>query len=346
MMHYPQIPALDHLAMQAATDRQHHLTKPTGSMGDLEKISIKLAGIQGNPLPLIQQKAVVVMAADHGITQEGVSAYPAEVTPQMVMNFLNGGAAINVLARQASARVVIVDIGVNYDFQDAPGLIHRKVARGTANFLRGPAMTLAQAEEAIQTGIDIASEQAVLGLDLIATGDMGIGNTSAASAITAAFTGLPVSQVTGRGTGIDDAGLIRKIEVIEKALAFNHPDPAQPMDVLCKVGGLEIAGLAGVIIGSAARRIPIVVDGFISGSAALIAAELVPEVQPYLIASHQSVEIGHRAIWNHLGLKPILNLGMRLGEGTGSALAFHIIEAAANILREMATFSEAHVSES
>jgi nicotinate-nucleotide--dimethylbenzimidazole phosphoribosyltransferase len=284
------------------------------------------------------------MAADHGVAIEGVSAYPAEVTPQMVLNFLHGGAAINVLARQAGARVVIVDIGVAAEFGDLPGLIRRKVARGTANMTAGPAMTVDQAEQAVQIGIEVAQSEIDAGLDLVATGDMGIGNTTASSAIVAAITGLSVAQVTGRGTGIDDAGLSRKVAVIERALEINRPDPANALDVLSKVGGFEIAGLAGIIIGAASKRVPVVIDGFISGAAALVAAGLVPEVRPYMIAAHQSVEIGHRVMLERLGLRPLINLNLRLGEGTGSALAFHLIEGAARVHNEMATFAEAGVS--
>jgi len=263
----------------------------------------------------------------------------------MVLNFLEGGAAINVLARQAGAWVRIVDIGVAYDFEDHPQLIRRKIAKGTQNMLKGPAMSRAQAEEAIQVGLDVIAMEAQNGLDLVATGEMGIGNSTPSAAITAVLTGLPVAQVTGRGTGVDDSGLKRKIEVIEQAIAINQVDPGDPLGVLAKLGGFEIAGLAGVVLGAASQRIPVVVDGFISGAAALVAAALDPAVKPYLIASHQSVEIGHKAIWDHLGLKPLLNLGLRLGEGSGAVLAFHQVEAAARILDEMATFGEAGVSD-
>jgi nicotinate-nucleotide--dimethylbenzimidazole phosphoribosyltransferase len=261
------------------------------------------------------------------------------------LNFLRGGAAVNVLARQAGARVTIVDVGVNYDFQEVAGLVHRKVARGTANMLSGPAMTISQAEEAIQVGVDVVADEVALGLDLLATGEMGIGNTTASAAITAVLTGLPVSQVTGRGTGIDDAVFKRKIEVIEQAISLNGVEPGDPIGVLAKVGGFEIAGLVGVILGAASRRVPIVVDGFISGAAALVAARIEPLVKSYLVASHRSVEVGHQAIWDQLGQKPIFDLGLRLGEGSGAVLAFHIIEAATRILDEMATFTEAGVSD-
>jgi len=331
-------------AYDAARQRQAELTKPHGSLGRLEELSALLAGMTGQARPKVERKAVIVMAADHGVTLEGVSAYPAEVTRQMVLNFLRGGAAINVLARQAGARVVIVDIGVASEFEETAGLVRRKTAAGTRNIAAGPAMSRAQAEEAIQTGIDVIHEEIGRGLDLAATGDMGIGNTTASAAIVSVLTGLSPLQVTGRGTGVDDAGLARKVTIIEQAIRVNRPNPADALDVLCKVGGLEIAGLAGVILGAAARRVPVVIDGFISGAAALIAAGLSPQVKDYLIASHLSVEIGHQAVLKHLGLSPLLDLQLRLGEGTGAALAFHIIEAACRILDEMATFSEAGVS--
>jgi nicotinate-nucleotide--dimethylbenzimidazole phosphoribosyltransferase len=286
---------------------------------------------------------VIVMAGDHGVTVEGVSAYPSEVTVQMVYNFLRGGAAINVLARQAGAQVIIVDVGVAGKI-DEPGLLSRKVAPGTANMASGQAMTEAQMLAAIQVGIDVLNAQADQGIALVATGEMGIGNTTASSAITAALLGIKVARGTGRGTGIDDRQLAHKIQVIERALATNKPDPSDPFDVLMKVGGLEIAGLVGVILAATAQRLPVVIDGFISGAAALVAAELCPPVRHYLIAGHTSMEPGHQLICQKLGLTPVLNLEMRLGEGTGAVLAMNIIEAALRTHREMATFAEAGVS--
>lgn len=339
------IPPLDEASMAAARARQDTLTKPQGSLGRLEELSIQLAGIVGRPRPRVTRKAVIVMAGDHGVVRNGVSAFPAEVTPQMVLNFLAGGAAINVLARQAGARVTVVDVGVATDFADAPGLIRRKVAYGTADFTRGPAMTAEQADRALQAGVDVLEAEVAAGLDLVATGDMGIGNTTPSAAIVAALSGRPVASVTGRGSGVDDAGLARKIAAIETALAVNRPDPADAFDVLCKVGGLEIAGLAGVIIAAAAHRVPVVIDGFISGAAALIAVGLAPAARPYLIASHRSVEIGHTAMFDLLGVRPLFDFDLRLGEGTGAVLAFHVIEAACRILDEMATFAEAGVSD-
>jgi nicotinate-nucleotide--dimethylbenzimidazole phosphoribosyltransferase len=340
-----EIKSLDETAMQAARTRQDMLTKPRGSLGRLEELSIQLAGMKSDPFPTVERKAVIVMAADHGVAQEGVSAYPSEVTAQMVLNFLRGGAAINVLARQANARVTIVDIGVAADLPSMPGLLRRKVMCGTRNQAHGPAMTREEAEQALQVGVDVLNEEADRGLDIVATGDMGIGNTTPSSSIAAALTGLAVPQVVGRGTGIDDQALEHKIRVIEQSLAVNQPDANDALDVLHKVGGLEIAGLAGVMIAAASRRIPVVVDGFISTAAAMIAVGLAPGVRNYLIAAHQSVEIGHQAMLRHLRLTPLLDLNLRLGEGTGAALAFHLIGASARILREMATFDEAGVSD-
>ncbi len=344
-MNLRTIPAFDESAAEAARQRQNRLTKPTGALGRLEALSIQLAGITGCPRPRFQRKAVILMAADHGVASEGVSAYPPEVTAQMALNFQRGGAAINVLARQAGAQVTVVDIGVRYDFQGLPGILHRKIAPGTQNLRLQPAMTRAQAEQAIQIGMEVAEDHIREGVDLIATGEMGIGNTTPAAAITAVMTAQPVEAVTGRGTGLDEAALARKIEIIRAAIDLHQPDPTDALDVLAKVGGFEIGGLAGVMIAAAARRVPVVVDGFISGAAALIAAGLKPEIKPFLIASHLSQEIGHRAVWQALELHPLLDLDLRLGEGTGAVLAFHLIEAATRILDEMATFDEAGVSD-
>jgi nicotinate-nucleotide--dimethylbenzimidazole phosphoribosyltransferase len=341
---FTQIAPPDGAAIAAASARQGRLTKPAGSLGRLEELAIQIAGVTGNPMPSVERKAVIVMAGDHGVTVEGVSAYPAEVTPQMVLNFLRGGAAINALAKQVGARVVVVDLGVAAEVTH-PDLISRKVAAGTANMAVGPAMTREQTLAAIDVGLDVVAAEVERGLDLVAIGEMGIGNTTAASAITAAITQLPVALVTGYGTGLDEAQRLHKVAVIERALAVNMPDPTDPLDVLAKVGGLEIAGLVGVILGAAAARVPVVVDGFISGSAALVAATLCPAVTPYLIAGHTSVERGHRLILERLDLAPLLDLQLRLGEGTGAALAMPIVEAAVRAHREMATFDEAGVSE-
>lgn len=341
----PTIPQPDLAIAAQARDRQNRLTKPAGSLGRLEDLSIQIASIQGSLHPYISRKSIVVMAADHGVTREGVSAYPSEVTRQMVQNILQGNAAINVLARQCGARVCVVDMGVAADFSDNMRMINAKIDHGTRNMAEGPAMTRQQAEESIRRGMEVADQEIDRGLDIIATGEMGIGNTTSASAIAAVFTGLPVARVTGRGTGIDDRGLAAKIEVIEKAIRVNQPDRLDALDVLARVGGFEIGGLTGLIIGAAARRVPVVVDGFISTAAALLAFELCPQVCPYLIASHLSVEVGQQAMLERIGLEPLLDLGLRLGEGTGAALAFHIIEAAVRILNEMATFSDAGVTD-
>lgn len=340
-----KIAPLDKAALESARLRQDTLTKPLGSLGRLEELSIHIAGIKAQPLPKIEKKAVIVMAADHGVVAEGVSPYPQEVTTQMVQNFLHGGAGINVLARLAGARVTVVDIGVAGIIPPDANLLSRKVAPGTANMAKGPAMSYQQAEQAVKTGIDVLEAEWAKGLDIVATGDMGIGNTTASSAICAVMTGAPVEKITGRGTGIDDQGLARKVSVIERAIELNKPDVRDALDVLARVGGLEIGGLAGVILGAAAHRVPVMIDGFISGAAALIAVGLSVQVRPYLIASHVSAEKGHKLMLEHLGLNPLLNLGMRLGEGTGAMLGIVLAEAAARTLAEMATFGEAGVSE-
>ncbi len=339
-----QIGPLDQSAMAAVRARQSRLTKPEGSLGRLEELAIKLAGITGKPLPTVARKAIVVMAGDHGVAVEGVSAYPVEVTAQMVLNFLAGGAAINVFARQIGARVVVADLGIASDLPDYPDLVKRKIGYGTHNMAQGPAMSREEARKAVQAGIELAQAEVGRGLDLVGTGDMGIGNTTASSAIIAVFTGASIEQVTGRGTGVDDEGLRRKINIIRQALELNQPNPADALDVLSKVGGFEIAGLVGLIFGAAAARVPIVIDGFISSAAALVATEWHPPVRDYLIAAHSSVEIGHRVTLERMELQPLLNLNLRLGEGTGAALAMTIIEAASKILSEMATFDEAGVA--
>jgi nicotinate-nucleotide--dimethylbenzimidazole phosphoribosyltransferase len=341
---FQKIQPLDALAMQMAQARQDTLTKPRGSLGRLEELSIQLAGMTANPLPTVERKVVIVMAADHGVTCEGVSAYPAEVTPQMVLNFLRGGAAINVLARQANAHVVVVDMGVALEVQDTSGkLIRRRIGAGTANLAQGPAMTREQAEASIQSGIEVTEAEIARGTDILATGDMGIGNTTAAAAVACALMNESPEKIAGRGTGVDDDGLKRKIVVITRALDVNRPNANDALDVLAKVGGFEIGGLAGVMLASAANRKPVVVDGFISTAAAMIAVARAPAARDYMIAAHVSQERGHRFMLEWLGLNPLLDLNMRLGEGTGAALAFHLIEASTRLLREMATFGEAGV---
>jgi nicotinate-nucleotide--dimethylbenzimidazole phosphoribosyltransferase len=336
---------LDAAAMEAARARQNRLTKPPGSLGRLETISIQIAGITGQARPVIEHKAVITCAGDHGVTAQGVSAYPQEVTAQMAANFLGGGAAINVLARHVGARVVVVDAGVATNLEPQPGLVIKKIARGTADMTQGPAMSREQAIQAIEVGIETLEDEITRGLSIVAIGDMGIGNTTPSSAIAAAITGHPVADVTGRGAGINDEQLAHKVAVIEKALAVNQPDPHDGLDVLSKVGGFEIGAIAGVILGAAAHRVPVVLDGFISTAGALIAGELTPLAREYMIAAHASVEIGHRAMLEHLGLSPCLDFDLRLGEGTGAVLVISIVEAACKVLDEMATFESAGVSE-
>jgi nicotinate-nucleotide--dimethylbenzimidazole phosphoribosyltransferase len=341
-----KIKPLDEKAMAEARRRQDDLTKPQGSMGQLEFLSIQVAGIKGDAKPRIIHKVIFTLAGDHGVTRGGVSAYPSEVTPQMVYNFLRGGAAINVLARQVGARVIVADLGVASEFERHPQLKNKKVALGTDNMAEGPAMSREEAIRSIEAGMELVEEELTKGMDILGTGDMGIGNTTPSSAITSALTGEDVVAVTGKGTGLDEEGWMRKVKVIQKALALNRPDPKDAIDVLSKVGGFEIGGIAGVILAGARYGIiPVVIDGFISGAAALIAASLSPQVKPYLIASHQSSEPGHKRILEHLGLTPLLSLNMRLGEGTGAALGIFLVEASLKILDEMATFTEAGVSE-
>jgi nicotinate-nucleotide--dimethylbenzimidazole phosphoribosyltransferase len=341
-----KIQPLDEAAMRSARVRQDTLTKPRGSLGRLEELSIQLAGMTANPFPSVERKAVIVMAADHGVALEGVSAYPAEVTAQMVLNFLRGGAAINVLARQAGARVVVVDMGVAMEVEDASGkLIKRRVSAGTANLAQGPAMTHEQAIESIQSGIESAEAEITRGVDILAIGDMGIGNTTPSAAIACALMNQIPENIAGRGTGVDDEGLKRKIGVIARSLEINRPDGKDALDVLTKVGGFEIGGLIGVILAAASNRKPVVVDGFISTAAAMLAVSLAPAARDYIIASHVSQERGHKLMLEWLGLNPLLDMNLRLGEGTGAVLAFHLIEASVRILCEMATFDEAGVSE-
>jgi len=340
-----QIEGLDEKAMTLARARQDRLTKPPGALGRLEELSVQLTGIIGTLVCDLQRKAVIVMVGDHGVVRQRVSAYPQEVTAQMVANFLRGGAAINVLARHTGSRVVVVDIGVAEDLPPHPGLIIRKVARGTRDFTRESAMSRKQAQEAIGVGLEVVEQEVRRGLDLVATGDMGIGNTTASSALVAAFTGEPPERVTGRGTGITEEGWRHKVQIVRAALALHHADAGDPVDVLARLGGLEIAGLVGVMLGAAARRVPVVVDGFISGAAALVAAAIAPRVKEYFIASHRSVEPGHQVALDRLGVKPLLDLDLRLGEGTGAALCISLARAALSVLSDMATFKSAGVSD-
>lgn len=320
------------------------LTKPPGSLGRLEELAKQVVGLTGELRPTVWPKLVVTFAADHGVVKEGVSAFPQEVTPQMVLNFLAGGAGINVLARHVGAEVWVVDVGVAHDFGRVQGLIDRKLAQGTENMAAGPAMSRELAEKSVLVGVELASKAAAKGFKALATGEMGIGNTTPASAIAAVFTGLSAAEVTGRGSGLDETGLKAKVAVIERALELNRPDPADPLDVLAKVGGLEIGAIAGLCLGGAASRIPVVVDGFISTAGALVATKLCPELSDYLVAAHRSVEVGHMAMLKEMGLNPLMDLDFRLGEGTGAAMGLSLVEAAVRILTEMATFASAGVS--
>jgi nicotinate-nucleotide--dimethylbenzimidazole phosphoribosyltransferase len=338
------ISPIDQKLERATRARLDRLTKPQGSLGRLEDLATRFVAMTGRLDPTIRRKVVCTFVGDHGVTAEGVSAYPSAVTPQMVFNFLRGGAGVNVLAKHVGVEVRVVDIGVAHDFGSLTGLIACKVVRGTRNMAVGPAMSRDEAIRTLEEGIAVAEEAVRDGADMLGTGDMGIGNTTPSSAITAVLTGQAVGVVTGRGTGVDDKGLERKIEVIERALAVNKPQPSDPVDVLAKVGGAEIGGIAGCILGAAKHRVPVVLDGFISGAGALIAVGLQPRCRDYLIASHRSVEQGHQAILNHLDLEPLLDLDLRLGEGTGACLGMSLVEAAVKILTQMATFDEAGVS--
>lgn len=328
-----------------ATQRLNSLTKPLGSLGRLEEVAARIVTIREELRPDCSKKVIFTLAADHGVTDESVSAYPKAVTRQMVLNFLSGGAAINVLCRHFGIDVAVVDIGIEGDTSELPGLVRKKVAHGTRNMTCGPTMSAAEMYGALQVGIELANDVAEGERALIGTGEMGIGNTTAASAITAILTGRSVAHVTGRGTGLDDAGLKHKVQVIERAIAVNRPDPSDPLQVLQTVGGLEIAGLTGLILGAATRRIPTVIDGFISTAAAALACALQPRVRQFLFAAHRSSEPGHDALLQFISQAPLLDLNMRLGEGTGAALCMALIESAAKLLNEMATFSSAGVSE-
>jgi nicotinate-nucleotide--dimethylbenzimidazole phosphoribosyltransferase len=331
--------------MEETQARLDNLTKPLGSLGRLEELAKQIVGITAKESPELKNKVIFTLAADHGVTEEGVSAYPKTVTAQMVYNFLRGGAAINVLARHAGARVVVADIGVAEDLKPSQELVIKKVGYGTKNMAKGPAMTRDEAKRSIEAGIDVFEEEFRKGIDIIGTGEMGIGNTTSASAITAVFTGKPVEELTGRGAGVDDKGLKNKIEIIKKAIKVNQPNAQDALDVLSKVGGFEIGGLCGVILAACANQVPVVIDGFISTSAALVAYKLEPKVKEYMIAAHCSVESGHRVILDDIGIKPLLDLNLRLGEGTGAALGISLADAAIKILTQMATFKSANVSE-
>ncbi len=340
-----QIWPLDRCSESAAQQRLDSLTKPQGSLGRLENLARRIAVIQGKVPPRLGRKLLFIFAADHGITEEGVSAYPKDVTAQMTDNFLKGGAAINVLARHYGVDTEVVDVGVDYEFAAPGGLRNYKIRRGTANFARGSAMTRDEAVRSVDLGIELVREAAEENIFLIGAGDMGIGNTSSATAILCALTGAAPAEVVGRGTGIDDATLARKVAAVERGLNTNRPDANDPLDILAKVGGLEIGAMTGVVLGAAALRVPMVLDGFISGAAALLAHRFTPHVRDFLFASHLSAEKGHAMLLDELKLAPVLDLQMRLGEGTGACLLMGLIEAAVKIMSEMATFESAGVEE-
>jgi nicotinate-nucleotide--dimethylbenzimidazole phosphoribosyltransferase len=339
------IPTLDPAAQERAWERLDSLTKPPRSLGRLEDIAARVSAIQGDVRPILRNKTIVLMAGDHGVTAEGVAPYPTEVTMQMVANFASGGAAINQLARHAGVDLVLVDMGVATSLDGIPGVVDARIADGTANMATGPAMSREQAATAVLTGIDLARGIARSGVAAIGTGEMGIGNSTSAAAVTSALTGVDPSLVVGRGTGLDDAGVLHKADVVRRALAVNSPDPGDALDVLAKVGGYEIAGLAGVVIGAAAEGVPVVSDGYIAGAATLAALRLAPAAAPFVFASHRSVEPGHTVVLEAMGLDPVLELDMRLGEGTGAALAMSLMDAACAMMSGMATFAEAGVTD-
>jgi len=328
-----------------AQEKLNNLTKPKGSLGKLEELAKRVAGITGNLKPSLKKKVIFVFAADHGVAKEGVSAYPQEVTYQMVYNFLKGGAGINVLSRHIGAKVIVVDVGVAKDINPHPNLRIKKIGYGTANMTGGPAMSKKEAIQSIRTGIEVFEDEFNQnGIDIVGLGDMGIANTTASSAVLATFRKEKIENITGRGTGLNNKGWMRKVEVIKKALQVNLPDSEDPLDVLAKVGGYEIGAIAGCLLSAASFKVPVVIDGFISTAGALIALKLAPLSKDYVFASHLSKENGHRIALDYLGLSPLLDLDLRLGEGTGAALGISLIEAGVKILTQMATFSEAGVS--
>jgi nicotinate-nucleotide--dimethylbenzimidazole phosphoribosyltransferase len=340
-----RVGATDSSAAAEARRRQGALTKPAGSLGTLERLHIQLAAITGNPLPSISRPAILIAAADHGVADAGVSAYPKQVTGEMVRNFARGGAAINVLAKDAGARLLVADLGIDWQGRQPPSeIVYMPIASGTANLAERAAMTRDQATASLTAGIELARRLVDEGADLIALGEMGIGNTTASAAIIAALTGRPPRDVTGLGTGIDPERWRHKVETIERALSRTELRAHDPIGVIAEVGGFEIGALAGAVIGGSAAGVPVVLDGLIVGAAALLAVTICPAVQPYLIASHRSVEPGHRIVLELLELEPLMDLGLRLGEGSGAAVALNLIRLACRLPREMATFDEAGVS--
>ncbi|MDH4320455.1 MAG: nicotinate-nucleotide--dimethylbenzimidazole phosphoribosyltransferase [Desulfobulbaceae bacterium] len=339
-----EIPAIDAGVEALAQARLDNLTKPRGSLGKLEWLAARTCAIKRDIKARVGRKTILTFAGDHGVVAEGVSAFPQEVTPQMVLNFLAGGAGVNVLANHVGAEVRVVDVGVASEVNGA-GLIVKNVRRGTDNMAKGPAMSVDEALAAITAGMEVARDAIKDGAEIIGTGDMGIGNTTPSAALYAALLPAKVEDVTGRGTGIDDAALANKIAVIERALAVNSGRLGSPVEALAAVGGLEIAAICGAIIEAARNRTPVVVDGFISTAAALVAIRLNEKIKDYCFFSHMSAEQGHRIFFATMGLEPLLHLGLRLGEGTGAALSMNLVEAGLKIMNEMATFGEAGVSE-
>lgn len=335
---------LDDLSMKKARQKVDSLIKPPGSLGRLEELAVQLAGIQGRAVPSVQKKTVVVMAGDHGVIEEGVSVAPQEITLQMLSAFTGGVAGIGVLSRLAGAGLVVVDMGVAGKVED-PAVLDFKVRAGTGNIAAGPAMTREEAVRALEAGITVAAGEIEKGADLLATGDMGIGNTTPSSAILAVMAGISPEEATGRGTLVNDEVLEKKVQAVKRAIAVNSPDAGDGVDVVAKVGGLEIAGLAGLILGAASRKVPVIIDGFISTAAAIIACAIAGKARNYIIPSHLSGEQGHRLMLDYLDMKPMLHLDMRLGEGTGAALAMNIVEAACRIASEMASFEQAGLSD-
>jgi nicotinate-nucleotide--dimethylbenzimidazole phosphoribosyltransferase len=337
----PEIQRPDRSLQSVLQKHLDNLTKPPGSLGRLEELARNFGLMRGATELVLQKRTIFTFAADHGVSREGVSAYPREVTAQMVLNFLRGGAAINVLCRHYGIQNVVVDVGVDYDFPELPGLVKKKIGRGTDNFLNASAMSEAQAIQSLETGMGMA-----VGCDIIGTGEMGIGNTTSSAAILAVLGGLPVDEAVGRGTGVDDERLRWKTKVLKDALSQRRPDPYDALDVLTKIGGFEIGAIAGLILGAASRRIPVVVDGFISGAGAMIATRLVPACRDYLFFSHLSRERGHKRMLEFFDARPVLDLDLCLGEGTGAAIAIDLITSAVRIYNEMATFDSASVSRS
>ncbi len=339
-----QVSELNGVAMEAARERQQQLTKPLGALGILEELSAQLAGMTGQLRPVLSPRTVIICAGDHGVTAEGVSAYPSEVTAQMVLNILAGGAAINVLARQFNTKVVVLDVGVAASLPTHSQLYSMKIRPGTNNMVHELAMSRREAVLAVEAGITLANAEIAAGARVLLTGDMGIGNTTPTSAITAVLTGMPVSQVVGMGTGIGLPGWRRKCDAIERALALHLPDPNDPIDILSKVGGLEIGAIAGIVLAGAAARVPVIIDGAIATAGAALAAKFCPASKAFMLIGHRSTEPGHTVLLNYLELSPILDLHLHLGEGSGAVLALPMLDAAVATLNDMATFSEANVS--